>query len=652
MLLLFANIACKMYITPMKIILSALNSRHTHSAIALAYLAAYWKRNPGRPDAEIMEFDINQTNESIYSALIRQKPDLLAFSTYIWSLDRILAISSAIKAALPGVKIVLGGPEASFQDYQILQQNYFIDFIIRGEGEETLEELLLTLISHGETAGINGISYQTAGKIMQNRDRELIKCIDSIPSPFQNGYFGKGHGFTYYEASRGCPSRCTYCLSSVQGPVRNHSIDRVKADLDWFFTSGYQQIRFADRTFNFDHRRAAEIISYIIANNHRCINFHFEFQADFLDEVVFSLLKSAPDGMFHLEIGVQSMHEKALVAVNRRFNLADLKSNVKRLRAETGCHLHLDLLGGLPFDSFSDFLNSLDEVWQLHPHSIQISLVKVLRGTPLQQEVEKQTIFSMEKAPYTVLRTNWLKADEALAIQDIGKLVEGIYNCSRFNLSLDFIVARLFDNSASAFFVALADFWRKKGLLFYNFSPQNIYDQLKGFLKEHFVSDCELAQSLLEHEFHLCQKVPAGDSVLSPSIDGEQNRSLLKVVPGLKCFWYSRDLQRFLESGHESGPGAFPHVYSYEKNLAIVPDTRLMALSLDERFVIASLQQKINPENFGFYWNKCLPDEKNVPEFPEVIEKLQQTGLLYDSREKNYRQVKLLIEQTREQATI
>lgn len=643
--------ASRSYISCMKIILSALNSRHTHSAIALAYLAAHWNRIEGRPVAKILEFDINQTNESIYSALIRQKPDLLAFSTYIWSLDRILTISSAIKAALPEVKIILGGPEASFQDASILQQNHFIDFIVRGEGEETLEELLEAMICQGDFAQIKGISYQSAGKIKQNNDRELLKNIDSIPSPFRNGFFGKGHGFTYYEASRGCPSRCTYCLSSVQGPVRNHSIDRVKADLDWFFTSGYQQIRFADRTFNFDHRRAAEIISYIITNNHQGINFHFEFQADFLDETVFSLLKSAPEGMFHLEIGVQSMHEEALVAVNRRFNLANLKNNVKRLRSETGCHLHLDLLGGLPFDSFSDFLNSLDEVWALNPHSIQISLVKVLRGTPLQKEVEKQTIFSMEKAPYTVLRSNWLSADEALTIQDIGKLVEGIYNCSRYSLSLDFIVCRLFNKSASAFFKALADFWREKNLLFYNFSPQNIYEQLNEFLKEKFVSDCGLIHCLLEHEFHLCQKVPAGDSVLSPSIESEQHRSLLKVVPGLKCFWYNRDLQLFLENGHESSPGAFPHVYSYEKNLATVPDTRLMALSLNERFVIASLQQKINPENLAFFWRKCLPDEKKIPDFPAVIEKLLQTGLLYDSREKNHRQVKLLIDKTREQAT-
>ncbi|MEW6713189.1 MAG: DUF4080 domain-containing protein, partial [Candidatus Riflebacteria bacterium] len=425
---------------------------------------------------------------------------------YIWSLERVLTVASAVKAAFPDTIIILGGPEVSFIDRQILDENPFVDFIIRGEGERTFEELLLTLINRDQNfSRIDGISYRFANTTLANKERELIKNLDEIPSPFRSGYFGNGHGFTYYEASRGCPSKCTYCLSSVQGPVRNHSLERVKADLDWFFKSGFRQIRFADRTFNFDFRRAAAIIEYIIAGNRHGINFHFEFQADFMDNQVFKLLQSAPEGMFHLEIGVQSTNSQALTAVNRRFNLKNLFENVEKLKATTGCHLHLDLLGGLPEDRFDDFLTSLDQVHNLKPHSIQISLVKVLRGTPLQKSVEQKEISCMARPPYTVLSTRWLFPEEAIAIHEIGKLVEGLYNCDRFSASLALIIQTLFNRSASAFFSALRNFWRHKQHPFFNFGPESIRQKLDEFLNEVQADSIEktAAQVLLEHEFHL-----------------------------------------------------------------------------------------------------------------------------------------------------
>jgi hypothetical protein len=633
----------------MQIILSAINSRHTHNAIALAYLSAYWQKVPGRPIPRIMEFDINQTNETIYSELILAKPNVLAFSVYIWSLERVLSVCAAIKAACPDTVIILGGPEASFIDTKILQENDFIDFIIRGEGEATLSELLEAILGNRPAEALSGTTCRHAGKIQRNPDRELIQNMDEIPSPFTGGYFGNGHGFTYYEASRGCPSKCSYCLSSVQGPVRNHSLERVKKDLDWFFDADYRQIRFADRTFNFDFVRAAEIIKYIIKKNHKCINFHFEFQADFMNEEIFSLLQQAPEGMFHLEIGVQSTNKQALTSVSRRFNLKNLQENVTRLRANTGCHLHLDLLGGLPEDSFADFLASLDDVYRLNPHSIQISLVKVLRGTPLEKRVACGDLNCMARPPYTVLRTRWLEASEALEIQDIGKLVEGMYNCDRFNLSLGYLITNLFAGSAAAFFRKLGQWWRKQGFPFYNFGPDNIYSKLSEFVQNENALPCLKGKTLvmLEHEFHLSQKVPCGDSQLGPEFVSGKNKNTLRVVPGLKCFWYAFDLQRILAGGEPINSGAFPAVYSYEKDLSSVPDTRLLQLDLAERFVIASVQRKVALENFPQEWQKCCVAENFTPDFASVIEKLKSDGLLYDSREKNYREVKELIELSR-----
>ncbi|MFZ5952415.1 MAG: DUF4080 domain-containing protein [Candidatus Rifleibacteriota bacterium] len=632
----------------MKILLSAINSRHTHQAISLAYIAAYWNRIAGRPEPDIREFDLNQTNETIYSEIILEKPDILAFSAYIWSLERVLTVASAVKAAFPGIKIILGGPEASFIDQEILNDNPHIDFIIRGEGEKTFESLILALLNGDQNyEEIHGIAFRCGNGVLVNEDRELIKNLDEIPSPFQAGYFGKGHGFTYYEASRGCPSRCSYCLSSVQGPVRNHSLERVKSDLDWFFDSGFRQIRFADRTFNFDFRRAAAIIEYIIAGNRHGINFHFEFQADFLDDRVFNLLKSAPAGMFHLEIGVQSTNPKALTAVNRRFNLKSMFENIEKLRTQTGCHLHLDLLGGLPEDGFNDFLTSLDQVYHLKPHSIQISLVKVLRGTPLRVSVEKKEISCMQKPPYTVLASRWLFPGQAIAIQEIGKLVEGLYNCDRFNDSISFIVKNLYQESASSFFSALRDFWRQKQHPFFNFGPESIRQKLDSFLDGVNADPMAItaARVLLEHEFHLSQKVPAGGST-GPAIETGKNKNPLRVTPGIKAFWYKLPPKDILLEKAPFKPGEFPVIYRFEKDLSAVPDTRVIDLALAESFVLAMVQNKIPLADFSRIWNKCGFSVPEPVDFSPAIENLKVLGLLYDPSEKNYQQVKQLIDQT------
>ncbi|GAB4273403.1 MAG: hypothetical protein Kow0029_13060 [Candidatus Rifleibacteriota bacterium] len=629
----------------MKVILSAINSRHTHKAIALAYLKCFWERLPDRIPLEIREFDINQTNEFIYSELILEKPDIVCFSVYIWSLERVLAISTALKAALPGIRIILGGPEVSYSYEKILNQLPDIDFIVRGEGEETLEELLQVMIAGQSAKNVAGIAFSDSGRVYATEERKLLMELDSIPSPFQRGLLGNGGGFTYYEASRGCHSKCTYCLSSVQGNVRYHSLDRVKNDLDWFFSSNFRQVRFADRTFNYNRSRAKEIITYIIENNHRGINFHFEIQADFLSDEIIDLLASAPEGMFHLEIGVQSTNPRALTSVNRKFELSRMKTAIMRLRKETGCHLHLDLLGGLPQDSFLDFLNSLDQIWTLSPHSIQISLVKVLRGTPLELDVNNGNIFCMHLPPYTVLRTRWLTSNEAVSIQDIGKLVEGIYNSMRFPLSLDYIVKELFSNCCSAFFLELASFWRQYSIQFFNFGPENIYEKLLDFLNNKKLPDQKRIEIevILEHELHLNQKVPSGESSIGPEFQSGKNKCTFKVVPGLKTFWYKTDIENILKGKENDMPGSFPAVYRYEKDLSSIPNTRMLSMPLPERFVLAALQRKIVEERLPMTWQACFPEANYQPDFSIIIEKLLRLGLLYNPRETNYQQVKKLI---------
>lgn len=617
------------------IVLTALNTRHTHSALGLAYIKSYWDKEPCRQPLEIIEFDLNQTNESIIADLIIKKPDILAFSVYIWSLGRILVVAGAMKAAFPEITIILGGPEVSFNARDVLNRCHDVDFIVRGEGEVTFCELLQAILAHNSVESISGLTWRNADEIIDNPDRSFMHNLDEIPSPFRSGAYKGVHSFTYYEASRGCPSRCTYCLSSVLGPVRNHSIERVKADLDWFFSSNYQQVRFADRTFNFDRQRAREIISYILKNNKQCINFHFEIQADFLAEDIIDLLSEAPDGMFHLEIGIQSTNPAALKAVNRRFNLDILRERILQLKKRTSCHLHVDLLGALPFDTLQDFYQSLNDAWLLDPDDIQISLVKVLRGTPLQQLVHSGTVAAMPDPPYTIVRTSWLAPDEAMLIQDVGKLVEGIHNSRRFYHTLRFVVFNCFASSPAAMFASLASFWKRKQLLFYSFSPESTARQILNFVAETTTDRQILAmcRSLIEHELRMTQKIPAGESFIGPEFEPKLKKHPLRVTQGIRVYWYEYNPLLLLNVNEpisaDGSPGAVPIVYRFERDLSATPSVEIVHLNAAEAFTLGAIQRRADFAGLPHAWSSINSDQ-TMPDFADALEKLAQAGLIYE----------------------
>ncbi len=615
------------------IVLTALNTRHTHSALGLIYIKTFREHEHPEHPLQLLEFDLNQTNESIIADLIAQKPDILAFSVYIWSVARTLVIAGALKAAFPKLIVILGGPEVSFNSEEIMARCQAIDFIVRGEGEVTFSRLLDSLLDGTSPVEIEGLTRRENGQVVKNPDRDFIRDLDIIPSPFRSGIYKEVHSFTYYEASRGCPSRCTYCLSSVLGPVRNHSIARVKADLDWFFDSDYQQVRFADRTFNFDHGRACEIISYIKANNHRNINFHFEIQADFLSEAIIELLSDAPDGMFHLEIGIQSTHPEALQAVNRRFNLDILRERIALLKNRTRCHLHLDLLGALPFDTFKDFCRSFNDVWELSPHSIQISLVKVLSGTPLQRQLADGDLAAMPEPPYTVLRTTWLAADEAMLIQDIGKLVEGMHNSGRFAATLRLIIFNNFAGSAAAMYHAMAIFWRRKRFQFFNFSPENMAKHLAAFLADcsHSCTFDRQCRSLIDHELRLAQKVPTVETFPGPEFPSPQKKQPWRLNHGIRVFWYEDnpvDLACKSEKIVDQPPGNIPVVYRFERDPSAAPTVETVELPFADAFTLGAVHRRADIQSMENIWNQLFPGQQ-CPDFASTLEKLLTNGLLY-----------------------
>lgn len=611
----------------MNIILSAINTKYTHKALSLACLKSYWDLFHKEIPLSIKEFDLNILPETIINDLLLLKPDILAFSTYIWSVERIIAVSGAIKAAYPNCIILLGGPEVSFNSVDLLNQNQCIDYIIRGEGEITFKELLEAIINSNPLVDLPGVTLRIEGQAHKNKERQLIKDLDILPSPFLSGDYQGSTNFTYYEASRGCPSKCAYCLSSVQGYVRNHSLERVKQDLDWFFNSDFDQIRFADRTFNYDSPRAREIISYIKKNNTKCKNFHFEIQADFLTDDIIDLLSDAPRGMFHLEIGVQSTNPQALKTVNRTFDLEMMKQKIHKLKKQTNCYLHLDVLGGLPYDSYSDFCKSLDDVASLKPEDIQISMVKVLHGTPFEYMTKKLPIFYMSKPPYTITRTEWLTPEESVMISQISKLFEGISNTGRFNNTLDYLANTLFNSSYSKLYENLCLYWRKQKFLFYNFSPENTVKHLKEYSKQLLNSETQLSiiESSLDHELRMTLKTPNVDTWNGPIDFIPEKKPKYKLNQSLKGYWYKYNP---LTINSSSSPlKNYPLIYSFGRQDNGSPSITVLNLDLSQSFILIAVQKKFPISELTNIWTTLFPSE-SLPDFEALLSSLIESELI------------------------
>jgi len=302
----------------MKILLTTLNSKYVHSNLALKYL--YTATAGEYSDIEVREFTINNDPDFVYSELVRANYDMVCFSCYIWNIEQIKALGENLKEARPEVKITLGGPEVSFLGHEFARENPWVDFILCGEGEYPFYRFCQVLnepVPAFET--VPGLIYRNGGKIFVNCGIEPMD-FNLIPFPYSIMDCEKDR-VVYYESSRGCPFGCSYCLSAAEQGVRALDIDRVKSEIGYFLYKKVMQVKFIDRTFNYDKKRACEILKYIIENDNGVTNFHFEICADLLDEDTLLLLSRARKGLIQMEIGIQSANPHTLAAINRKENV-------------------------------------------------------------------------------------------------------------------------------------------------------------------------------------------------------------------------------------------------------------------------------------------------------------------------------------------
>lgn len=495
----------------MKMLLAAVNAKYIHSNPAVYGLRAY--AGQYKEHIEIAEYTINHRTEAILADLYKRGPQAIAFSCYIWNWNIVRELLAELPKVMPDTDIWLGGPEVSHNVIVIVEKYPWLTGVMVGEGEETFLELMEHYCAGDkELAEIKGLWLPGTGFTGERMPVD----IDRIPffyedvSTFENRII-------YYETSRGCPYRCSYCMSSIEKGVRLRSLSKVKRELAFFLEHRVPQVKFIDRTFNCVHEHAMAIWRFLLENDNGVTNFHFEISADILTGEELTILRGMRPGLMQLEIGVQSVNPDTLREIRRVMDPGRLENAVKYIREGNNIHIHLDLIAGLPYETYDSFINSFNRVYHMEPDQLQLGFLKVLKGSYMYEKADDYGIGYRSLPPYEVLYSDWISYEELLKLKQVEEMVELYYNSGQFRHTLKILV-RAFENPFQLY-ERLARYYEQKGY-FIN-SPARVYryQVLLSFAESADGDRSALYRELLTYDLYLrenCKSRPAFARDLSP----------------------------------------------------------------------------------------------------------------------------------------
>lgn len=453
----------------MKLLFAAVNAKYVHTNLAVRYLS---KVCSNVCDVSVSEYSINDNLLSVERDIVLQKPDAVAFSCYIWNIDLVLTAASNIKKALPDIVIILGGPEVSYDSVNLMDKYPFIDYVVKGEAELSFVHLA-KYIADKSCAPSFGVTYRKDNKIIDT-PASLLPTFSDIPFPYTADEIKNLDGrIIYYESSRGCPYSCKYCLSGENGKVRFKDVNSVKEDLSFFAQNNVPLVKFVDRTFNADRKRAKEIWQYI-SNLNTQTRFHMEITGELLDSETIELLKEVNPHNLQFEIGVQSTNPHTLSGIDRACKTQRLFENIAELLEKTNIHIHLDLIAGLPYEDYESFKKSFNDVISLKPHVLQLGFLKMLKGSAMRNEATEHGMIYRDNSPYEIISNKYISAEEIIFLKDIDYVFDKIYNSGSFKKTCDFLFS-VFDDKF-ALFEDMVNYFRENNYIGKSFSKAKLYD--------------------------------------------------------------------------------------------------------------------------------------------------------------------------------
>lgn len=489
----------------MKIVLTTLNAKYIHTNLALRYLKV-----AAQPqfESEIIEFTIKDPAFNITSELYQKKPDVIGFSCYIWNIEETITVIRMLRTVLPHTKIILGGPEVSYDVHDWLRRlEGVVDYIIMGEGEIAYQQLLRYFDGEITRDEVPNICYLENHKVKihpQAPKVDLREAKSPFRLPEDKPHLGKR--IQYIETSRGCPFSCQFCLSSIEVGVRYFNRDKVKDDIRYLMNNGAKTIKFVDRTFNISRSYAMEMFQFLIDEHQPGVVFQFEITADIMrPEVIQFLNDNAPAGLFRFEIGVQSTNDETNDLVKRRQNFEKLKRTVTMVKDGGKIDQHLDLIAGLPEEDYTSFKKTFNDVFAMRPEELQLGFLKLLRGTGLRLQAQQFGYTYVDVAPYEIFSNNVLTFDDIVRIKHAEDVLEKYWNDHRLDHTVEYLVTTVFDTPFD-FFQDFGTYWENKGWSRIGHQLEDLFKRLLAFLSTREDVPMAIVMSLMQLDYLQAQQ--------------------------------------------------------------------------------------------------------------------------------------------------
>jgi len=414
-----------------QIILTTLNARYMHSAFGLRYL--YANLGELQSMALIEEFSIQQRPIDIAERLLMYRPRIIGFGVYIWNVTEVTETVELLKQISPGTVIVLGGPEVSHLPDKPTVAD-IADYVVMGAAEKSFRDLCQLIIS--------------GSKPLRREIQSEELPLDQIQLPYK--YYTDEdikNRLIYVEASRGCPFKCEFCLSSLDKTSKPFALGLFLYEMDKLYQRGARNFKFIDRTFNLKASNSITILEFFLQRMSNDLYLHFEVVPDNLPDRLKAVIEKFPQHALQFEIGVQTFDEKIQALISRKQDNKKTRENLRWLREQTHAYIHADLIFGLPSDTLENFAKSFDQLISLKPHEIQLGILKRLRGAPLNRHNEEYQLRYNPEPPYNILCSRDIDFGTMQRVNRFARYWDMIANSGRFINTLPLILRdKPFDN--------------------------------------------------------------------------------------------------------------------------------------------------------------------------------------------------------------
>lgn len=528
----------------MKTVLTTLNAKYIHTSLALRWL---YVANKDNFNISFKEYVIKENVHKIADDLLISDPDIIGIGIYIWNVDKSMELISILKDRRPEVIIIAGGPEVSY-DPEFFFKKQTIDYIISGEGEFALGKLLNAIAGNESKTGIEIEGVSSHNRINRKMAKADLENLAKLPPPYtlKEDTEERKHRLIYFETSRGCPYQCGYCLSSLEKGVRYFPLHYIFRNLEYLINHNARQIKFLDRTFNLNKKHTKAIFDFLIRQYKPGLSFQFEIYADLLDdEIIDYLNEKLPPHYFRFEIGIQSTYEPTNKAVNRKQNFNLLAENIRKLMNGGKVDLHLDLIAGLPYETFDRFKKSFNDVFSLGAKEVQLGFLKMLRGTSLRRNAGLYGYEYAQKAPYEIRFHKDITDIEVRRIHAAEHALEKYWNSGKFKRTMKILSDTYYKGKYFELFDETGQFYEENNLPEHGYHLEDIFLNFHRFLLSKNINMFDE----LRADYYSCFKIrPHG--FWENKMDKKERKKLLYQIGNDKAFLKRHKLNRQIIEKH------------------------------------------------------------------------------------------------------